>query len=441
MLQPNDISSFWLPFTPNRAFKASPRMLVRADGMYFYDETGRALLDACAGLWCCNAGHGRKQIADAISKAAHELDFAPTFQFAHPRAFELSQRIAAMAPEGMDHVFFVNSGSEAADTALKIARAYFQKIGQGTRFRLIGREKAYHGTTLAGISVGGIGNNRKPYGPLFPGTDDHLPLPYDAATMRFTRGEPKGGESYADALEGLVALHGAETIAAVIVEPFSGSGGVYGSSKEYFQRLRAICDKYGILLIFDEVITGFGRIGHAFAAERYGVTPDIINFAKGVSNGAAPMGGSVVSNKIHNAFMSNSGGEHAIELFHGHTYSAHPLACAAALATLDIYRDEGLFEHARKMEKVLEDAVHSLKGAPFVVDIRNAGFAAGIELEADPKAAGRRGLDAIKLAFHEQNLVVRVGGDTIALSPPLIASESDISKIIDGIRGVLSKLS
>ncbi|HSC60456.1 MAG TPA: aminotransferase class III-fold pyridoxal phosphate-dependent enzyme [Rhizomicrobium sp.] len=441
MLQPNDISSFWLPFTPNRAFKASPRMLVRADGMYFYDETGRALLDACAGLWCCNAGHGRKQIAEAISKAAHELDFAPTFQFAHPRAFELSQRIAAMAPEGMDHVFFVNSGSEAADTALKIARAYFQKIGQGTRFRLIGREKAYHGTTLAGISVGGIGNNRKPYGPLFPGTDDHLPLPYDAATMRFTRGEPKGGESYADALEGLVALHGAETIAAVIVEPFSGSGGVYGSSKEYFQRLRAICDKYGILLIFDEVITGFGRMGHAFAAERYGVTPDIINFAKGVSNGAAPMGGSVVSNKIHNAFMSNSGGEHAIELFHGHTYSAHPLACAAALATLDIYRDEGLFEHARKMEKVLEDAVHSLKGAPFVVDIRNAGFAAGIELEADPKAAGRRGLDAIKLAFHEQNLVVRVGGDTIALSPPLIASESDISKIIDGIRGVLSKLS
>jgi beta-alanine--pyruvate transaminase len=441
MRQPNDLSSFWLPFTPNRAFKAAPRMLARADGMYFYDETGRALLDACAGLWCCNAGHGRKQIAEAISKAAHELDFAPTFQFAHPRAFELSQRVAAMAPEGMDHVFFVNSGSEAADTALKIARAYFQKIGQGTRFRLIGREKAYHGTTLAGISVGGIGNNRKPYGPLIPGTDDHIPLPYNYTTMRFTRGEPKGGENYADALEGLVALHGAETIAAVIVEPFSGSGGVYGSSAEYFKRLRAICDKYGILLIFDEVITGFGRMGHAFAAERYGVTPDIINFAKGISNGAAPLGGSVVSNKIHDAFMNNSGGGHAIELFHGHTYSAHPLACAAALATLDIYRDEGLFEHARKMEKVLEDAVHSLKGAPFVSDIRNAGFAAGIELEADPKAPGRRGLDAIKLAFHEQNLVVRVGGDTIALSPPLIASESDISKIIDGIRGVLSKLS
>jgi beta-alanine--pyruvate transaminase len=440
MRQINDLSSFWLPFTPNRAFKAAPRMLARADGMYFYDEAGRALLDACAGLWCCNAGHGRKQIAEAISKAAHELDFAPTFQFAHSRAFELSRRVAAMAPEGMDHVFFVNSGSEAADTALKIARAYFQKIGQGTRFRLIGRDKAYHGTTLAGISVGGIGNNRKPYGPLLPGTDDHIPLPYDAATMRFTRGEPQNLESYADALENLVALHGAETIAAVIVEPFAGSGGVYGASKSYFQRLRALCDKYGFLLIFDEVITGFGRMGHAFAAERYDVAPDIINFAKGVSNGAAPLGGSVVSNKIHDAFMNNSGGEHAIELFHGHTYSAHPIACAAAMATLDIYRDEGLFERALKLEKILEEAVHTLKGAPLVADIRNAGFAAGIEIEADPKAPGRRGLDAIKLAFHEQDLVIRVGGDTIALSPPLIASESDISKIIDGIKGVLSKL-
>jgi beta-alanine--pyruvate transaminase len=440
MRQINDLSSFWLPFTPNRAFKAAPRMLARADGMYFYDEAGRALLDACAGLWCCNAGHGRKAIAEAISKAAHELDFAPTFQFAHSRAFELSQRVAAMAPEGMDHVFFVNSGSEAADTALKIARAYFQKIGQGTRFRLIGRDKAYHGTTLAGISVGGIGNNRKPYGPLIPGTDDHIPLPYDAATMRFTHGEPQNLEKYADALEGLVALHGAETIAAVIVEPFAGSGGVYGASKSYFQRLRSICDKYGFLLIFDEVITGFGRMGHAFAAERYGVTPDIINFAKGVSNGAAPLGGSVVSNNIHDAFMNNSGGEHAIELFHGHTYSAHPIACAAAMATLDIYRDEGLFERALKLEKMLEDAVHTLKGAPLVADIRNAGFAAGIEIEADPKAPGRRGLEAIKLAFHEQDLVIRVGGDTIALSPPLIASESDISKIIEGIKGVLSKL-
>ncbi|MGN6147694.1 MAG: aminotransferase class III-fold pyridoxal phosphate-dependent enzyme [Rhizomicrobium sp.] len=440
MRQINDLSSFWLPFTPNRAFQADPRMLARAEGMYFYDDKGRALLDACAGLWCCNAGHGRRKIAEAISKAAHEIDYAPTFQFSHSMAHAVSQRIAAMAPEGMDHVFFVNSGSEAADTALKVARAYFQKIGQGSRFRIIGREKGYHGSTIAGIAMGGIGNNRKHFGPLIPGTDDHIPLPYDYATMRFTKGEPQNLEKYADALEGLVALHGAETIAAVIVEPFAGSGGVFGASKSYFERLRAICDKYGFLLIFDEVITGFGRMGYGFAAERYGVTPDIINFAKGVTSGAAPMGGSVISNKIYDAFMSNSGGEHNIELFHGHTYSAHPIACAAAMATLDIYRDEGLFENALKMEKVLQDAVHSLKGAPRVADIRNAGFAAGVEIEADPKAPGRRGLEAIKRAYHEYDMVIRVGGDTIALSPPLIASESDISKMIEGIRGILSKL-
>jgi beta-alanine--pyruvate transaminase len=438
MRQPNDLSAFWLPFTPNRAFKADPRMLARAEGMYYYDESGRALLDSCAGLWCVNAGHGRKPIAEAIARAAHELDFAPTFQFAHPTAFTLAQRIAAMAPEGMDHVFFVNSGSEACDAALKIARAYFQKIGQGGRFRLIGREKGYHGTTFAGISVGGLANNRKPYGPLLPGTDDHLPLPYDA-TMRFTKREPEGGANYADALESIVALHGGETIAAVIVEPFAGSAGVYASPKDYLKRLRAICDRHGILLIFDEVITGFGRLGHAFAAERYGVTPDIITFAKGVSNGAVPMGGAIVSNKIHDAFMS--GPEHQIELFHGHTYSAHPLACAAALATLDLYRDEDLFARAARLEPVLEAAVHGLKGAPFVADIRNVGLAAGIELEADPKAPGRRGLDAIRLAFAEENLIIRVGGDTIALSPPLIATEADIGRMVDGIRGVLKRLS
>ena len=438
MRQPNDLSAFWLPFTPNRSFKANPRMLARAQGMYFYDESGRALLDACAGLWCVNAGHGRKQIADAIAHAAHELDFAPTFQFAHPAAFALAQRIAAMAPDGMDHVFFVNSGSEACDTALKIARAYFQKIGQGGRFRLIGREKGYHGTTFAGISVGGIGNNRKPYGPLLPGTDDHLPLPYDPATMRFTKREPAGGAGYADALEALVALHGAETIAAVIVEPFAGSAGVFAAPKDYLKRLRAVCDRHGILLIFDEVITGFGRLGCSFAAERYGVTPDIITFAKGVTNGVVPMGGAIVSNTIHDAFMS--GPDHQIELFHGNTYSAHPLACAAALATLDLYRDEELFPRAGKMEAVLEDAVHGLKGAPFVADIRNVGLAAAIELEPDPQAPGRRGYDAIRLAFAEQDLVIRVGGDTIALSPALIATESDIGRIVEGIRGVLNRL-
>jgi beta-alanine--pyruvate transaminase len=438
MARPNDLRAFWLPFTPNRQFKADPRMIAGAEGMYYIDDSGRKLLDACAGLWCCNAGHGRKPITEAIQKAAAGLDFAPTFQFSHPAAFELSQRIAAMAPEGLDHVFYVNSGSEAADTALKIARAYFQKIGQGGRFRLIGREKGYHGVNFGGISVGGIGNNRKPYGPLVPGTDDHLPLPYDAKTMRFTRGEPEQGAHYADALEGHVALHGAETIAAVIVEPFAGSAGVFASPKDYLRRLRAVCDKYGILLIFDEVITGFGRLGSAFAAERYGVTPDIITFAKGVTNGAVPMGGAIVSDRVHDAFMT--GPEHAIELFHGNTYSAHPLACAAGLATLDLYRDEGLFERVKKLEPVFEEAVHSLKGAPFVADIRNVGLAAGIELEPEANAPGRRGGKAIKLAFAEQDMVIRVGGDTIAISPPFIISEDQIAQMVDGIRKVLEKL-
>ncbi|HEY1963268.1 MAG TPA: aspartate aminotransferase family protein [Rhizomicrobium sp.] len=437
MRQPNDLSAFWLPFTPNRHFKTAPRMLVRAEGMHYFDETGRALIDSCAGLWCVNAGHGRKRIADAIAHAARELDFAPTFQFAHPEAFTLAQRIAALAPDGLDHVFFVNSGSEACDAALKVARAYFQKIGQGGRFRLIGREKGYHGVTFAGISVGGLGNNRRPYGPLLAGTDDHLPLPYDA-DMRFTRGEPQTPMGYADAIEDLVALHGGETIAAVIVEPMAGSAGVFPTSADYLKRLRAICDRHGILLIFDEVITAFGRLGHAFAAERYGVVPDIITFAKGVTNGAVPMGGIVVSNKVHDAFMG--GADHQIELFHGHTYSGHPLACAAGLATLDIYRDEDLFARAAKLEPVLEAAVHELRAAPFVKDIRNVGLAAAIELESDPAAPGRRGYDCIRIAFAEQDMVIRVSGDTIALSPPLIASESDLAQIADRIRGVLNVL-
>ena len=338
MSLPNDLSSFWLPFTPNRDFKRHPRLIARADGMYFYDEAGRALLDACSGLWCVNAGH-----------------------------------------------------------------------------------------------------NRKPYGPLVPGTDDHLPLPYDKSTMAYTRGEPDSGAHYADALESLVALHGAETIAAVIVEPFAGSAGVFGPPKDYLKRLRTLCDRHGILLIFDEVITAFGRVGNAFAAERYGVTPDIITFAKGVNNGSVPLGGVIVSDRIHQAFMN--GPDHAIEFFHGNTYSGHPLACAAGLATLDLYRDEGLFERARKMEHVLEEAAHSLRGAPFVSDIRNCGLAAGIDIEPDPKAPGRRGYDAIRRAFHEQNMVIRVGGDTIALAPALIVNEDEITRMVEGVRAVLMQLS
>lgn len=434
----NDLESLWLPFTPNRHFKSQPRLLARAEGMHYFDVDGRKLLDTCSGLWCVNLGHGRKEIVEAIRHAAGELDFAPAFQYAHPGAFALATAIASLAPGDLNHVFFVNSGSEAADTALKIARAYHLRTGHGERFRLIGRERGYHGVNFGGISVGGIANNRRPYGPLVPGTDDHLPLPYDRGAMAFTRGEPKGGGSYADALEQLVALHGADTIAAVIVEPFAGSAGVFAPPADYLPRLRALCDRYGILLIFDEVITGFGRVGPPFAAERYNVMPDIITFAKGVTNGAVPMGGVIVSEKLRAAFAEDA--DHKIELFHGYTYTAHPLACAAGLATLSLLQRDGLFERARRLERVLEDAVHSLKGAPLVIDIRNVGLAAGIDLEPDPKAPGRRGYETIKHAFEDENLVIRVSGDTIALAPALIASEDDIGRMIEGLRAVFSRL-
>ncbi|HEY2447064.1 MAG TPA: aminotransferase class III-fold pyridoxal phosphate-dependent enzyme [Rhizomicrobium sp.] len=434
----DNLSAFWLPFTPNRDFKRHPRMLARAEGMYFFDENGRPLLDTCSGLWCVNAGHGRERIAQAIREAATVLDYAPTFQFAHPAAFRLAARVGALAPAGLDHVFFVNSGSEAVDAALKIARAYFVKSGQAQRFRLIGRERGYHGASFAGISVGGIVNNRRHFGPLLPGTDDHLPLPYDRARMAYTRGEPEGGAEFAAALGRSVALHGAETIAAVIVEPMAGSAGVFASPKNYLAQLRALCDAHGILLIFDEVITGFGRLGHAFAAKRYGVTPDIIVFAKGITNGAVPMGGVIVSQKICDAFMK--GPERAIELFHGHTTSAHPLACAAALASLDLYGEEDLFARALALEPVLEDAVHALKGARHVTDIRNVGFAAAIDLEPDLSEPGRRGYEVMTRAFTDENLVLRVSGDTIALAPALVANEAEIARMVEGVRTVLQGL-
>jgi beta-alanine--pyruvate transaminase len=434
----NDLSAFWLPFTANRAFKARPRMLVRAEGMLFYDETGRPLLDTCSGLWCVNAGHGRARITEAIRAAAGTLDYAPTFQFGHPLAFELSSRVAELAPPGLDHVFLVNSGSEAVDTALKLARGYFRRIGEGQRFRLIGRDRGYHGATLAGISVGGIGNNRRAFAPLLPGTDEHLPLPYDRSRMAFTHGEPQRGAEFADALEGMVTLHGAETIAAVIVEPMAGSAGVFAAPKDYLARLRALCDTYGILLIFDEVITAFGRLGHAFAAQRYGVVPDIIIFAKGITNGAVPMGGVLVSTRIHDAFMQ--GPRFGIELFHGHTYSGHPLACAAALATLDLYREEGLFERARALEPLFEEAVHTLENTPLVGDIRNVGLAAGIDIEPDLSEPGRRGYEVIASGFEDESLVLRVSGDTVALAPALVATEGDIARMVEGLRAVLKRL-
>lgn len=436
---PNDLDAFWMPFTPNRHFKANPRLLARAEGMYYWDVAGRKILDGMAGLWCVNAGHARAPIARAIAAQAAELDFAPSFQFAHPKVFQLASRIVALAPPSLEHVFFVNSGSEAADTALKIARAYFQAKGEGQRFRLIGRERAYHGVNFGGLSVGGIGNNRKAYGPLVPGTDDHLPLPYDRARHGFTPTEWEGGDAYADALERIVAVHGDNTIAAVIVEPMTGSGGVFPPPKGYLQRLRAICDRHGLLLILDEVITAFGRLGHAFAAERYGIIPDMICFAKGITNGAVPLGGVLVSKKIHDAFAQAD--DHAINLFHGYTYTGHPLAMAAGLATLDLYREEGLFERGKALEPALSDAVHALKGAPFVIDIRSIGMAAAVELEPASGAPGKRGYEAMQRLFKEQNLVLRLSGDTLVLAPSLIASADEITRMAESIRAVLGKLS
>jgi beta-alanine--pyruvate transaminase len=431
---PNDLAAFWMPFTANRDFKRAPRLLKGAKDMHYFTTDGRSLIDAAAGMWCSNAGHGRTQISDAIAKQAAALDYAPPFQFGHPQAFELASRIAGLAPAGLDHVFFCNSGSEAADTALKIALAYQQIRGQGSRIRLIGRERGYHGVGFGGTAVGGIGNNRKMFGPLIVGVD-HLPSTYDRDKQAFSKGEPEYGAHFADALENLVTLHGANTIAAVIVEPMSGSTGVLPPPKGYLQRLREITSKHGILLIFDEVITGFGRLGFGFAAERYGVTPDMITFAKGVTNGAAPMGGVVVRDTVHDTFMS--GPDHAVELAHGYTYSAHPIACAAGLATLDIYRDENLFERAKKLEPVFADAVMSLKGAPNVVDIRTVGLTAGIDLAPLPDAPGKRGYTALDCAFLDNDLMLRVAGDTLALTPPLIVSEDQIGEIVDKVAKVI----
>ena len=436
---PNDLQSLWLPFTPNNHFKANPRLLVTAKGMHYRDDCGREILDAISGLWCVNAGHNRKPIVDAIRAQAGELGFAPSFHFGHPKAFQLANRLAALAPKGMDRVFFCNSGSEAADTALKIARAFFKVKGEPNRTRLIGRERAYHGVNFGGISVGGLPNNKKIYEPLLPGTEDQLPLPYDFARDRFSRGERNGGKSYADALETICQTSDPKTIAAVIVEPMTGSGGVFPAPKDYLSTLRAICDRYGILLIFDEVITAFGRLGHAFAAERYGVVPDIICFAKGITNAAVPLGGVIVKTEIYDAFPEPE--DHSIRLFHGYTYTGHPLAMAAGLATLDLYRDEGLFERGRALEPVLADAVHSLKGAPRIADIRNVGLAAAIDLEPIDGHPGKRGYEAMGRLFSEENLVVRLSGDTLVFAPALVASESDITRMAEAVRSVLGRMS
>src|SRR5580704_2116320 len=425
---PNDLEAFWLPFTPNRAFKKRPRLIARSKDMHYFTPEGRPILDACAALWCCNAGHNREPIVRAIQEQAAELDFSPTFQFAHPKAFALSARIAALAPGDLDHVFFCNSGSEAADTALKIALAYHNVTGNGSRQRLIGRERGYHGVRFGGISVGGMPNNRKFFGSLLAGTD-HLPATYNREHQAFTKGEPEWGGHLADDLERIVALHDASTIACVIVEPMAGSTGVLPAPKDYLQKLRAICDKYGILLIFDEVITGFGRLVAAFAAERYGVIPDMITFAKGVTSGTVPMGGVLVRKHIYDAFMK--GPEHAIELFHDYTYSGHPLACAAALASLDVYRDEKLFERAKALEPKWCDAIMTLRGLPNVVDIRCVGLTGAIDLTPIAGSPGLRGYHVLEHSFHEAGIMLRMSGDTIELTPPLIISEAQIGEIME----------
>lgn len=432
----NNLEAFWMPFTANRQFKAAPRMFVAAKDMHYTTAEGRQVIDATAGLWCVNAGHARPRIVEAVQKQVEELDYAPAFQMGHPRVFEAASRISALMPGDLDHVFFANSGSEAVDSALKIAIAYHRARGEGTRTRLIGRERGYHGVGFGGISVGGIVKNRMFFGSLLTGVD-HMRDTHDPERNAFTRGLPEYGAERADDLERLVNLHDASTIAAVIVEPVAGSTGVLMPPKGYLQRLREICDKYGILLIFDEVITGFGRLGAAFASDYFGVQPDMITFAKGVTNGVVPMGGVGVRKHIYDAFMT--GPENMIELFHGYTYSGHPLAAAAALATLDTYKEEGLFERAAELSGYWEDAVHALKGLPHVIDLRNLGLIAGIELEGIPGKPTARAFDAF-LKCYEKGLLIRTTGDIIAMSPPLIISKEQIDQIFDILSGVLKTL-
>ncbi|SLN20220.1 aspartate aminotransferase family protein [Roseisalinus antarcticus] len=433
---PNDLNAFWMPFTANRQFKTEPRMFVAADGMYYTTSDGRQVLDGTAGLWCCNAGHKRPKIVEAVQAQVAEMDYAPAFQMGHPKAFELANKLVNMAPEGMEHVFYTNSGSESVETALKIALAYHRAKGDGARSRLVGRERGYHGVNFGGISVGGIVNNRRFFGSLLTGVD-HLPHTHLPEQNKFVRGQPEHGAHLADDLERIVALHGAETIAAVIVEPMAGSTGVLLPPKGYLERLREITRKHGILLIFDEVITGFGRLGSSFAAEHFGVTPDIMVTAKGLTNGVIPMGAVMCTAEIHDAFMN--GPEHVIELFHGYTYSGNPIAAAAGIATLDTYREEGLFERAAELAPYWEDMLHGLKGLPHVIDIRNMGLIGAIELEPIAGSPTQRAFSAF-LAAYDKGLLIRTTGDIIAMSPPLIIEKDEIDRIGETLKDVLTSI-
>ncbi|CAH2604562.1 Omega-aminotransferase [Rhodovastum atsumiense] len=433
--RPNDLASFWMPFTANRQFKKAPRLFVAADRMHYRTDDGRSVLDGTAGLWCCNAGHNRPKIVEAIRRQAGELDYAPAFQMGHPKAFEFANRLVAIAPDGFDHVFFTNSGSESADTALKMALAYHRIRGEAQRTRLIGRERGYHGVNFGGMSVGGIGGNRKMFGQLLPGVD-HIRHTHDPARNAFSRGQPEHGAEFADELERLCALHDPSTIAAVIVEPMAGSTGVLIPPKGYLERLRAICDKHGILLIFDEVITGFGRLGTPFAVDHFGVRPDLFTIAKGMTNGVVPMGGVFVTGKVHDAFMS--GPEYMIEFGHGYTYSGNPIACAAGIGTLDTYAEEGLLTRGAELAEYWADALHSLRGLPHVIDIRNLGLIGAIELEPIPGDPTKRAFSCFLDAF-EHGLLIRTTGDIIALSPPLIIEKPQIDELFGKLADVLKR--
>jgi beta-alanine--pyruvate transaminase len=430
------LDAYWMPFTSNRRFKASPKLLAEAKGMYYKAADGREILDGTAGLWCCNAGHGRQEVADAVHKQLMTMDYAPSFQIGHPIAFEFAERLTHLAPGGYDHVFFTGSGSESADTALKIALAYHRARGEGTRTRLIGRERGYHGVGFGGTSVGGIVGNRRQFGTLLGGVD-HICHTHDPARNAFSVGQPEYGAEFADDLEKLVALHGADTIAAVIVEPVAGSTGVLLPPKGYLERLRAICDRHGILLIFDEVITGFGRLGAPFAVDRFGVRPDIFTTAKGLTNGVLPMGAVFTQGHVHDALMQ--GDEAAIELAHGYTYSGHPVACAAGMAVLDIYEREGLLTRGSELEETWAKAMHALRGKPNVVDIRTIGLVAGVELSARDNKPGARGYDVFTRCFDE-GVMVRFTGDTIAMSPPLIVEPGQIARMAETLADVLDRV-
>ncbi len=434
----NTLDSYWLPFTANRAFRARPRIVTRADGLEYLTDDGRRVLDATSGLYCVNAGHCRAPITAAIREAAGRLDYAPAFNFAHPQVFELTSRLALMAPGDLDHVFLATSGSEAVDSAMKIALAVHRARGEGQRTRFIGRERGYHGAGFGGMSVGGITNNRKAFaGALLPGVD-HLGTTYNRDKQAFSVGEPEWGVELADELQRILALHDPSTIAGVVIEPVAGSTGCLAPPKGYLKRIREITDAAGVLLIFDEVITAFGRMGAAFAAERWSVVPDILAFAKGVTNGAVPLAGCIVRAGLHEALMS--GPEHIIELFHGYTYSGHPLGVAAALAALELYAAEDLFARARRHEAEFAAAMMSLRESPRVLDIRPIGLMCGIDVEPMPGLTGKRGLEITERAFFEHDLYVRVAGDTIVVAPPLIAGPADFERMRDKLAGVLAAL-